>query len=221
MIDLKRDLSIVVSSCDKNAFLLKNFATLFAKYFEAADMCDKYIITANVDPQISDYNSVITKTNEWTDSVDYTLSKIQTPYVLFLLDDFYFYRRFELTSLERALSLCKAFDFDKYIFHYPHIAFNESSLQKTGFGSNIYKVDRFNEYTMTTQISIWNVSFFKQCLLIGENPWQFEIDGTSRVNKSINHNIYIEINDRYYLEAMSRGNLTPEYYNLMQIENLK
>jgi len=45
-----------------------------------------------------------------------------------------------------------------------------------------------------------------------ESPWQFEINGTRRLNR-LNHNIYFEnLKENWYLEAVTKGKKNKIYF---------
>lgn len=219
-IDLKNDLSVLILSCDKYSHLLPYFSILFDKYWELGNQCEKYISTETTILEHDNYESILTNETNWTLSTKIALSKIKTPYVFVVLDDFYLFKPFPANEIIRGLKIVKEENLDKFIYHYPHVAF-DGKLEPTKYGNDIGKVRQHNEYTMTLQFSIWNVEFFKLCLFEKESPWEFEINGTKRVNSNFNHKIFLkQIPSNYHAEAMTRGELTPQYYQILQNENL-
>lgn len=217
---LESELSVLVLSCDKYSHLLPHFSVLFDKYWGLGNRCSKYIATETVALEHDDYKPILTQETNWTLSTKIALSKIETPYVFLVLDDFYLFRPFPAEEIINGLKIAKEANLDKFIFHYPHVAFN-GKLEPTKYGSDIGKVRQHSEYTMTLQFSIWNVEFFKKCLFGEESPWEFEINGTERVNNSIQHSIYMKtIPYGYHVEAMTRGKFTDQYYQVLQKESL-
>jgi hypothetical protein len=213
---MKEDLSVLILSCNKYSHLLPYFSYFFDKFWEPSNLYKKYITTESIILEHNDYNPILTQDANWTNSLEKALNQIKTPYVFIIVDDFFLVRTFPLKSIENALSSVKIYNLDKYVFHYPHEAFT-GKLSETSAGDNVYKVKQDSEYTLTLQPSIWNVEFLKKCLKEGESPWQFEIDGSKRVNETIQHNIYMEIIPTgYHREAISRGEFTPAYYEMIQ-----
>lgn len=217
---MSTNLSVLVSSCDKYSDLLPYFTHQFDKYWACKNEYQKYIYTESVVLEHPDYIPILTNESNWTNSLLIALERIKTDYVFIILDDFFLIREFYSDSIKFALDLMIRGNYDKYIYHYPHSAFH-NSLDPTELGKNVYRMKQNSEYTMTLQPSIWNVSFLKKCLKVGESPWQFEIDGTRRVNGSIEHKILMEIIPHgYHREAMQKGVYTQDYYIILQQENL-
>jgi hypothetical protein len=214
---MKNDLSVLVLSCDKYSHLLQYFTVLFDKYWGPAHDCEKYITTETSPVDFKGYNHIVTNEQNWTNSLMIALEQIKTPYVFIILDDIFLVREMPYSTIQNGLNIVKQENLDKYTFHYPHVVFN-NMLHPTSYANNIYKVDQNSEYTMTTQMSIWNVDFIKKCLLTNESPWQFEIEGSTRVNQTIPHNIFMEVNEAYHIEAMTRGQLSAFYYDVLNRE---
>jgi hypothetical protein len=214
---MNKELSVIVSSCDKYSHLLPYFTKLFDKYWDCKDRFDKYICVESVDINFPGYKTIHTGDTNWSNSLAKTLSHVDTPYVFIILDDFWPIRHIETGDIERGLKIAKEHNLDKYIFHYPHVVF-EGKLDATGIAPNIFKVQQNSEYTMTVQPGLWNVEYLTN-ILDGENPWEFEISGSARANEKP-HKIFMEIISPYHEEAMSRGQFTPSYYNIIQREGL-
>lgn len=218
--NLKSELSVLILSCDKYSHLLPYFSVLFDKYWGLGNECAKYIATETVALDHTDYIPINTHESNWTLSTAIALSKIETPYVFLCLDDFFLYRPFPAEEIIRGLEVTKKEQLDKFIYHYPHVVFN-GKLLPTQYGNDIGRVRQHSEYTMTTQFSIWNVEFFKKCLFERESPWEFEIQGSQRVNSTTKHSIYMKtIPYGYHAEAMARGEFTNHYHAILQREGL-
>lgn len=217
---MKDKLSILISSCDKYSHLLPYFSHQFDKYWKSGNTYKKYLYTETTVLEHPDYIPILTEESNWTNSLLIALDKLETEYVFIILDDFFLVRNFESFSIENAVKILEETGSDKYVYHYPHVAF-QNTLDETSLGPNIYKVQQNSEYTMTLQPAIWRISFFKKCLKAGESPWQFEIDGSARVNNTIPHKILMEkIPYGYHREAMCRGEYTKEYYEILKYEGL-
>ena len=152
------ELSVLILSCDKYSHLLPYFSILFDKYWGLENDCKKYIVTETVALDHKDYNPILTNESNWTLATSMALSQIQTPYVFLALDDFFLFRPFPANDIHEGLKITKEANLDKFIYHYPHVAF-DGKLEPTPYGPSIGKVRQNSEYTMTTQFSIWNVEF--------------------------------------------------------------
>ena len=212
---MNKELSVIVSSCDKYSHLLPYFTKLFDKYWDCRDRFDKYICVESVDINFPGYKTIHTGDTNWSNSLAKTLTHIDTPYVFLIVDDFFLVRTLSNEHINRALTILEDNKFDRYVFHYPHVVF-EGKLDSTSFGSTIYKVQQNAEYTMTLQPGVWNIDFLRECLKEGESPWDFEIKGSTRVNETRPHNIYMEVTEAFHKEAMSRGEFTSAYHQMIQ-----
>lgn len=212
------ELSVLVTSCDKYSHLLPYFTKLFDKYWESKDNYPKYISLESENVSFDGYTTLITGDVNWSNSLQIALKSIDTPYVFLIFDDFFPVRTIPSKSIETAIQIAKARNLDKYVFHYPHVVFN-GKLDATDIADNVYQVQQDAEYTMTVQPGIWRTEFLRE-RLDGENPWEFEINGSTRANK-VGHKIYMEvINTGFHQEAMSRGEFTSAYYDILKRENL-
>jgi len=214
------ELSVLVSSCDKYSHLLPYFSVLFDRYWGPKKVYKKYISTESIILEHPDYTPILTQDPNWTNALVKALDQIDSPYIFIILDDFFLVREVSADTIGNALALMQKLDLDKYIYHYPHVAFN-GKLDPSEFGDRIFKVHQDAEYTLSLQPAIWKVEFLRKCLLAGESPWQFEINGSARVNSTIQHKVFFELIDQgFHREAMSRGEFTPDYERILQIENL-
>jgi len=212
------ELSVLVTSCDKYSHLLPYFTKLFDKYWEPKNNYPKYISLESENVSFDGYTTLITSDVNWSNSLQIALKIIDTPYVFLIFDDFFPVRTIPSKSIESAIQIAKARNLDKYVFHYPHVVFN-GKLDATNIADNVYQVQQDAEYTMTVQPGIWRTEFLRE-RLDGENPWEFEINGSTRANKA-GHKIYMEvINTGFHQEAMSRGEFTSAYYDILKRENL-
>ena len=210
------DLSVIITSCDKYSHLLEHFTKRFDRYWEPGDKYPKFTTTETVKLDLPGYTPIVTDEVNWSNSLLKALDQIETPYTFLIFDDFFLVRTLSKEDINRGLRILKENNFDKYVFHYPHVVF-EGKLDPTSFGSKIYKVQQGAEYIMTVQPGIWNTEFLKKCLKRGESPWQFEIEGSTRVNETIQHNIYMEVVvSGFHKEAMSRGEFTSAYHQMIQ-----
>lgn len=214
---MNKQLSVLVTSCDKYSHLLPYFTKIFNKYWKPKDTYTKYISLESEEASFTGYETIHTGDVNWSNSLARALTYINTPYVFIILDDFWLIRNIECSDIERGLALSIEHNLDKYVYHYPHVVF-DGKLDSTSIAPNIYKVQQHSEYTMTVQPAIWKVDYLKN-ILAGENPWEFEINGSTRANQKP-HKIYMEVIRPYHEEAMSRGQFTTSYYNIIKREGL-
>jgi len=212
------DFTILVSTCDKYRFLWKPFSELFNLYWDKNIDVEKYFVGETVEENISGFKFLNPgKQKTWSEGMFSALNKVKTKYVLLILDDYFFVKKIPLDTFECYLYLLENYKADKLSIHYPHAELKLTSVIEE---FDIYKMDQNSPYTTTTQSSLWNVEFFKSCLSKNESIWQFEIEGTKRLNERKHTILLHQIIDRWYYEAMSKGKFNPEYYYILNRHNL-
>lgn len=210
------DLSIVVNSCDKYNFLWTPFSELFNQYWDKEIDVPKYILGETQSAKIDGFDFILPGKNSWTHNVKFALDSIKTKYVLWINDDYFFVRTLFKDNFECFFYLIDHYNCDKFIIHYPHAELKLNNLLDE---YQIYSMSQDSPYTTTLQSSIWNVELFKWCLKENETPWQFELNGTERLNKK-GHTILLKlIQERWYWEAMTKGKFNPEYYHILNSHN--
>ncbi len=107
---------------------------------------------------------------------------------------------------------------DRFGIHEDSIYYRKSHVINT-----MYRLHQHSLYTISMQASIWNKNFFKSCLIKHghENPWEFEVNGSTRLNSTQTHNILFDKQEEpWYNEAMRKGQFTQEYHDILKKENL-
>lgn len=213
---MNNDITLLVGTCDKYSFLWKEFVYLFDKYWDASILIDKYFMTeSKTDDTLSGFKFIKNDKVPYSNCLISTLDKISTPYVLWMQDDYFLRRTLPKKTFDGYLKFVKDNNVDRL-----GICEDSKYYTKHYFTNGIFKLDQKSEYSISMQSSIWNTEFFKSCLVPNENPWQFEINGSQRLNK-ISHNIYIAPqNPPWYLEALRKGVYTEWYYDIKREENI-
>tara|TARA_B100002051_G_C16219062_1_gene384826 strand:+ start:59 stop:490 length:432 start_codon:yes stop_codon:yes gene_type:complete len=88
-----------------------------------------------------------------------------------------------------------------------------SPKKKNKIINNIGKIDRFDKYVISTQAAFWNKNVLINQLKNNENIWEFEINGSKRIqNKKINFfGVYKDILP-YKHHVIERGKWFPWYF---------
>lgn len=213
--------TILIGTCDKYSFLWKDFASMFNKYWDDRIEVNKYFLSETVSPEIEGFKSFTPGKIPYSDCIKYALNNITTPYVLWMQDDYFLRKQIPKERFDAYIKFITNNNVDRFCFnrYRPHTKYYSLSH----INENLYKMDQNSNYTISMQSSIWNVDFFKSCLISDghETPWEFEVNGTIRLNKTKTHKIFYEITEDYwYQEAMRKGSFTAEYYDIRQRENL-
>ena len=208
--------TILIGTCDKYQFLWDDFVHLFNKYWDGSIECDKYFLSETIAPQYDGFKSLLPGKVPYTDCLQYALDNIHSKYVLWLQDDYFFRKTISKSTFISYLDFITEYNVDRFGIH------DDSQFyMKTHVKDNLYRLSQYSLYTISMQASIWNTDFFKLCIKESENPWQFEVNGSIRLNSNIQHYIYFDKQDSpWYVEGMRKGEFTQDYYRIKQEENL-
>jgi hypothetical protein len=213
--------TILIGTCDKYSFLWKNFTTLFKKYWDHNIKVDKYFLSETITADIEGFNTFTPGVVPYSDCIKYALDRISTPYVLWMQDDYFLRKMITIEQFNQYFEYIEKYNVDRftpnrYTPHTVHYTFD-------GKIDNYPRMSQNSNYTISMQASIWNKNFLQKCLIQQgtENPWQFEVDGSTRLNNTSQHCILYELShDQWYQEAMRKGTFTKEYYDIIKLENL-
>jgi hypothetical protein len=212
------DFTILIGTCDKYSYLWNNFLKLFNKYWDDDIIVDKYFNSETLICKDNKFKTFTPGKIPYSDCVKYGLNNITTPYVLWLQDDYFFRRKISKQTFKKYFEYIEKYNIDRLGICNMSKYYTTQKIE-----DNLYKFKQNSQYTISLQPSIWKTEFFKSCLPNGkkENPWQFEVDGSRRLNKKP-HNIYfIKQDSPWYLEAVHKGSFTTDYHKIIKQEKLK
>jgi len=211
------DITLLVGTCDKYSFLWKNFCILFDKYWDKSIQINKYFISETVGYNAYGFKTILPGKIPYSDCLKYTISYFYTKYILWMQDDYFLQKTIDKSAFQYYMSIINN-GVDRFGIHE-----DSQFYHKIHLINNIYRIQQNSLYTVSMQASIWSKEFFKSCLIeIGsENPWEFEINGSQRLNSSRIHNILFDKQqDPWYKEAMRKGQFTQDYYSILEKERL-
>lgn len=215
---MKEKITMLVNSCDKNSHLWKPFSALFNLYWDKNIDIKKYILSETIVDNIEGFDFILAGKNSWTKCVLHALNQIKTKYVFWWIEDFFMIDTIKYDSFETFIYLMEHYGADKFVIHHPHAELKLSPLLPE---HNIFTMNSDSPYTTTLQPSIWDVEHFKSCLLDDETPWQFELQGSERLNARTHTILLYQTPSRWHYEALYKGNPTPEYYHIINHHNLQ
>lgn len=125
------------------------------------------------------------KAAAWSERLLLTLSRIDTPYVIYVQEDYFLNAPVDQKRLEEFLGLMAENDIDclrlretgqmrKYLTF--------ESLEETDL---LVKVPKEHGYYATTQVALWKKEALEKIVKIGESVWEFERNGTRRARESL------------------------------------
>lgn len=173
-------LSIYVSSSDAYTDLLPHFFGQFARYWPD---CPHRIYLGGVaeDYAFNGIEVLRTGAADWSSGAIQCLERVETPYVLLLLEDYFLTRPVETTEIERIVTRMEQLELHAVrLLPYPPPDMPMPALPSLGF-QTIGAPNRIG-----TQATIWRRDTLLELLCPGESIWEFEIYGNVRSNKFAN-----------------------------------
>jgi hypothetical protein len=151
------------------------------------------------------------KPQYWSQNLLCALNMMEGDYVVIMLEDFF---------------LKAPVDFDRLKNHVQYIKEHDEigciRLGPIPDGNDPWKDDHYLEHTdeqpfkISTQTAIWRKSYLTELILIGEHPWDFELEGSKRASK-MKQKVLVAQDDYpfsvCYFNAVIQGKLTKRAYN--------
>ena len=169
-------LSVLVSSCDKYSV---PFVTLFKKYWQDCPY-KKILVTETVQPKTELFDEVLLTGmgKRWVDMMAESFEKLDTPYVLLLLDDYLICDYIDNNLIERMLTVADKYDVGALrMIQNPKCS--KIFTEEPGFG----EYEKGVGYRIALQASIWNVKYLKKITKDYDNIWDFERKGSFKSNE--------------------------------------
>jgi hypothetical protein len=214
---MKDKLTVVIGSCDSYNNLWKNFDILFKRYWEI-DTTNIFISETKSIPY-NDYINVLPGIGlAWGERMLAGLDLVTTPYVCFLLEDYYLTETIDSAFIEEHINILNEYNADKVMFDkiYPADVYNLTYIK-----DNIYQFNNTSMYLNSVQPAIWKTDYLKQVLLPQYSPWQFELDGNSYTQK-FNPKILLKARDKsiYFNYARVGGRVSEGWESIFYKEKL-
>ncbi len=213
---MKDKLSVLIGSCDSYSKYWNNFDILFKRYWKVNT---NNIFVGETKPFSPSYINVLPGTGlPWGERILAGLDKINTEYVVFLLEDYYLTEEINKTFLEKHVEILKQYNADKVMFDklYPPNVYYLTQIE-----SDLYKFDQFSPYLNSVQPAIWKTEFLKIVLKPEYSPWEFELKGNDFTSKLI-HTILLKARpSSVYFNLVRKGNiLSSGWEEIFKKENL-
>jgi len=137
------------------------------------------LITEEKDACIDGVNSLMLgKGMDWSTLLEKALDNIETPYLIFMLEDFFLRSSVDTGKIELLLELMIKNSFSMLrLIPRPGPDNGIDNIKVCG------KIKASAPYKVSTQASIWQKKTLKKILQSGESAWEFEINGTERSRK--------------------------------------
>lgn len=177
-IDIPPDKKIttLIGSCDSYSPLWKNFDILYDRYWglETENILVSETINQLDTPFIQNYKVLTDGTGlKWGERILKSLDHIQTPYVFFILDDYYLTEPITEKYINDNIELMEKYNANKMVFDVITPEYSLKELEK----NKIYQFNMSSEYLNSLQPAIWEVNYLKKVLKPEYSPWDFEVAG--------------------------------------------
>lgn len=171
--------TIVISSCDIYETAWYPFFELFKKYWPNCP----YKIVLSTETKTFKHKDLNIRTinhrNQnatWSERLYDCLSKIDTKYVILMLEDYFLQKNVSQNEINKCYSWMEQ-DADIACFYFKSVM--NSHIES--FFSDYYIADESLKFRLNTQAALWNRKIFMSFLDKTENPWDFEIQGSKRI----------------------------------------
>ncbi len=197
--------TVIVSSCDAYSDAWHPFFTLFFRYWPDCPFV-VYLISSEKKYPDSRVNSLQIEDKKWASNILEVLGKINTPYVLYMQEDYFLQKIVDTTKILELVEKMRAWQAG-YIRLIPspkpgRLFEAESSLGVILPGSL---------YRTSLQGAIWSTETLKKLLRSGESGWDMEKYGSERSNglPELFLSTYKPILDYYAPTAIKKGKWMP------------
>lgn len=178
-----KDCTILVNSCDAYEDLWAPFFTLLKKNWPACP----YPIVLNTETKAYHNDDIDVRTvplgekaytMSWSMRLYKVLQTIKTPYVIFLLDDFFIEQPVDMPRLEQCIAWMKN---DKKIASFSFAPSLWPDVPDNRFPGFVLR-GRNTAYKANCQAAVWRTDVLRSLLRKKETPWEFEEYATVRAN---------------------------------------
>lgn len=171
---LKEKITVLVNSCDAYDDLWMPFFTLYNKYWTIGGVR----LILNTETKNYKFEGLniecihYSKSNaSYGERMHYVLSRINTPYTVLLLDDFFLR---EPIDNEQIKNIIRWMDQDKSIVYFncddTPVYVNWDSDKYPGY----HRIPRGNAYTLNMQAAIWRTDKLQKYWRYDVSPWEWE-----------------------------------------------
>jgi hypothetical protein len=171
-------LSILVMSCDAFEDVWQPFFILFNKYWADCPF-PKYFCTDSKSVFQRGFIPITVGDNlAWSYRLKKALEKIDTPYILFLQDDFFLMKAADTERIKKYLEIIHT-EHAGLLRIFPTPPPNKPFKSYTDIGF----IEKNVPYRVSCQAAIWDKEVLLELINETENIWAFEIEGSKRANE--------------------------------------
>jgi hypothetical protein len=182
----------------------------------------KYHLSENLKTNVEGVINITThlplKAQSWSENLLIAIDTITEDYIVMMLEDFF------ITENLDKIKFNYCFEFIQN-----HHEIGCLRLAPKPAGDELYDHDQFQihsdkqNYKISTQAAIWRKEFLKKIIQLGENPWEFELNGSKRA-ANFNEKVIVLQKNPYpinYFNAVIDGRLTKKALRFLKSKNIK
>ena len=171
----RKNVSILISSCDNFSDCWDTYFYSFKKYWPDCQY-NAFIITNHLDVHNNFVKAIkVGDDKGWSGNLLCALNQIKTQYIIYTHEDFWIKKPVDTKVITDYIKLMDLDQAD-YIGLYP----GSEPFHSYPLDERLYILDKNTAYRTSLQVALWRKSIFEELIVEGENPWQFEIQGTIR-----------------------------------------
>lgn len=217
---------MLISSCDKFSDCWDPYFHGLKKYWPDCPY-DVYIITNYKEIQNDCVKAIkIGADRDWSANTLQGLQYITTPYIIYTHEDFWIKKRVDTKVIEDYVGLMDLDQVD-YIGLYP----GSEPYIPFPLDERLCVIADDASYRTSLQVALWRKNVLEALIVEGENPWQFEIQGTERSRRYGNRFLSVKRffdgeNEPYHYgvdyvcTAINKGRWSKEAKQYAQLEGL-
>ncbi len=216
--DFAGSVAVVVSSCDAFFDCWRPFAFFFRKHWPTCPF-PVYLIVNELDLRSEFIQPLRVGQDEgWATSMKLALAQIDTPYILYLQEDYLLTAPVDEEQLARDFASALEQDADSF-------SFCDLSLLEPDFGQTPGRfglVAPDSNGRTRLQATLWKRDAFASILHPGENAWEMEARGSGRTRdlRIFSYGIHEAPPITYLMSGIVRGLWTPAALALCQANHL-
>ena len=215
------NITTVIGTCDAYSPLWKNFDILYNRYWglNTRNILISETQTTMEDIPHSDYDIIAQGSGmKWGERMLKALEVVQTPYVFFILEDYYLTEPLTKDYIMDHINLMEKYKADKLLFDTPYPKYHLTKLSE----DSLYQFNISSEYLNSVQPGLWRTEYLKKVLKPEYSPWDFEVAGNAYTASQRPTILLKQLEKRFYHNFIRRGGVITEgWENLYIKEGLK
>lgn len=179
-IEKYKDITIIVSSCDKFKDAWEPFFILLDKYW--SNHPRKIFLNSESVSYSGSFQNVRTVLNthneSWSERIRNTVKQVDTEYVLFFLEDYFIWDYVNEEVFDEAYSLIKDEKVGAVVFH--GVSLDEKYNTRFNTEKVFVEQDKSIISRLHVVVSLFHKDYFLKLLCENENPWRYERESYAR-----------------------------------------